>query len=116
MDSSNWGELPWVRETNNVTDRYAVAVTKDDVIVGYLPKKYSKIVSLFIKRGGSISCKVIGRRCYSRDLPQGGVEIPCKLILLGKSYDIKKNVNHRLRVLNLGGVYFTDWTMTCELD
>ena len=34
-------ELPCIRETNNVTNRYAVAVIKDDVIVGHLPKKYS---------------------------------------------------------------------------
>ena len=79
-------ELLGIRETNNVTDRYAIAVIKDDVIIGYLPKTYSKIFSLFIRCGGSISCKVIGRCHYSRDLPQGGLEIPCKLILLGTLY------------------------------
>ena len=89
-------ELPCRRETNNVTDRYSVAVIKDDAIVGHLPKKYSKIFSLFIRRGGSITCKVIERRHYSRDLPQEGLEIPCKLILLGKSDDIK-NVNKLIK-------------------
>ena len=77
-------ELPCSRETNNITDRSSVAVIKDDAIVGHLPKKYSKIFSLFIRHGGSITCRVIGRRHYSRDLPQGSLEIPCKLILLDK--------------------------------
>ena len=82
-------ELPCRRETNNVIDCYLVAVIKDDTIIGHLPKKYFKIFSLLIRCGGSITCKVIGRRRYSRDLPQGGLGIPCKLILLGKSDDIK---------------------------
>lgn len=89
-------ELPCIRETSNVTDRYSVAVTKDDVIVGHLPKKYSKIFLLFIRRSGAITCKVTGRHCYSRDLLQGGLEISCKLILLGKSDDIK-NVNKLIK-------------------
>ena len=89
-------ELSCRRQTNNVTDRYSVAVIKDDAIVGHLPKKYFKIFSLFIRRGRSITCKVIGRCHYSRDLPQGGLEIPCKLILLGKSDNIK-NVNKLIK-------------------
>ena len=35
------------REPTNVSDRYAVAVLKDDVTVGHLPRKVSKIFSLF---------------------------------------------------------------------
>ena len=41
-------------------------------------------------------CKVIRRHRYSRNLPQGGLEIPCKLILLGKPDDIK-NVNKPIK-------------------
>ena len=44
--------LPCHRETANVSDRYAVAVLKDDVVVGHLPKKFSKMFSLFLRRGG----------------------------------------------------------------
>ena len=27
---------------------------------------------------GTICCEVTGTRCYSEDLPRGGLEIPCK--------------------------------------
>ena len=36
-------------------DRYAVAVLKDKVIIEHLPKKISKVHSLFFKKGGSIT-------------------------------------------------------------
>ena len=46
--------LECCREINNLKDRYAVSVVKDDNIVGHLPKKLSTLRSLFIRRGGSI--------------------------------------------------------------
>ena len=33
----------------------------------------------FLRRGGTISCRVTGHRRYSADLAQGGMEIPCTL-------------------------------------
>ena len=39
-------------------DRYAVAVHRGNTIVGHLPRKISTMCSLFIRRGGSISCTV----------------------------------------------------------
>ena len=74
----------------NPSDRYAVAVLKDDVVVGHLPRHLSQILSLFLLKDGTIDCVVIGGRRYSSDLPQGGLEIPCKLIFNGKRDDIKK--------------------------
>ena len=60
-------------------------VVKDGATVGHLPRKISMLYSLFICRGGNIVCKIIGTRWqYSRDLPQGGLEIPCTLIFNGK--------------------------------
>ena len=35
--------------------------------------------SVFLRRGGTINCIVNGHRRYSEDLPQGGLEIPCRL-------------------------------------
>ena len=61
------------REPLNPRDRYTLAVMKNDVIIGHLPAKVSRICSIFLRRGGSITC-----RRYSADLPQGGMEIPCK--------------------------------------
>ena len=68
------------RDTSNTKDPYAVSVIKSGTgVVGHVPKKISTACSIFIRRGGSITCKVIGSRHYSRDLPQGGMEIPCLL-------------------------------------
>lgn len=44
--------------------------------IGHLPRKYSKVFSLFIRRGGIIICEITGRQRYSRDFVQGGMEIP----------------------------------------
>ena len=75
--------LQCVREEDNTEDntedRYAIAVMKDGVTVGHLPRRISTLSSLFIRRGGIIRCSVTGNRCYSRDLTQGGIEIPCNL-------------------------------------
>ena len=81
-------ELGCQRERGNATDMYAVAVIKDSTIVGHLPRKISKICALFIRRGGAIHCRVTGRRKYSTDLPQGGVEIPCLLLFVKKSKNL----------------------------
>jgi len=65
--------LPCRRELTNVTEFYALAMSDSGSIVGHLPRKYSKIFSLFIRHGGIISCEITGRQ---RDLVQGGMEIP----------------------------------------
>ena len=49
------------------------------IIVGHCPRKISSLCSIFIRRGGSITCQANGHRCYSQDLPQGGLEVPCIL-------------------------------------
>ena len=41
--------------------------------------------SLFLQRNGSIVCHVTGNKRYSKDLPQGGLEIPCVLTFKGES-------------------------------
>ena len=69
-------ELKCEREKNNAKDSYAVVVVSENVTVGHLPRIISRFSALFLKRQGKISCKVLGRRRYSVDLPQGGLEIP----------------------------------------
>ena len=55
-------ELEYSREVGNAKDRYAVSILRGSDIVGHLPQKISKVCSLFLLRGGTISCKVIGHR------------------------------------------------------
>ena len=70
------------REVSNVHDLFVVKITKDGTIVGHLPKKISSTCSLFIRKGGIIYCEVTDpNRRYSRDLVQGGLEIPCAITL-----------------------------------
>ena len=83
-------ELPCVRETDNHRDPFAVAVERSGVTVGHIPKKISSICSMFMRRGGMMNCRITGERRYSEDLSQGGLEVPCILLLRGAAKDIAK--------------------------
>ena len=48
------------REPTNARDRYAVAVIMDGTTIGHRPRKICKVCSVFLRRGGLISCKVTG--------------------------------------------------------
>ena len=78
------------REDENPRDRYAVAIKRSGNIVGHVPHNISTLCSLLLRRGGAIHCVVTGCRRYSRDLPQGGMKIPCKYHFVGNSTEIKK--------------------------
>ena len=77
-------------EPFNDGNRYAVAALKDDTIVGHIPRKISQICLLSLARCGAIVCTPTGGRRYSSDLPQGGLEIPCKLKFTGKWKEVQK--------------------------
>ena len=85
-------ELECQQERRNGADAYAVAVVHEGTVVGHVPRRISRICSLFIRRGGVICCCVTDRRRHSSDLPQGGLEIPCLLSFEGEAKDIKKLV------------------------
>ena len=68
-------------EDENASDRYAVAIKKGDETIGHVPRKISAACNLFLELGGSLRCIITDtHRQYSADLPQGGLEIPCKLV------------------------------------
>ena len=77
------------RELDNSEDRYAVAIRKDEDIIGHIPRKNSFLCSIFIRRGGVIRSLITGDRRYSHDLPQGGMEVPCRLVFSGVEKDLK---------------------------
>ena len=58
------------------------------VVVGHVPCFISPICSVFLRRGGTINCRVTGTRKYSSDLSQGELEIPC--LLYFKANDAKE--------------------------
>ena len=72
--------------SGNRHDPYTVATLSDGRVVGHMPRgKTSPVCSIFIRRGGSITCTVGDRRRYSADLEQGALEIPCKIKFLTSS-------------------------------
>jgi len=77
------------RKVRNSHDPLAVAVKKlfdgSNTIFGHVPRHISSLCSVFIRRGGSITCVVNGPRQYSLDLPQGGLELPRKLLFSAPS-------------------------------
>ena len=83
-------ELACKRELFNASDPFAVAVVKGATTVGHVPKKISTICSLFLRRNGTIRCRVTGARRYSADLPQGGLKIPCTWMFQGDSMIVTK--------------------------
>ena len=78
------------REEGNPRDRYALAIKKTRDTMGHVSHNISTVCSLFIRRGGAIFCMVTGWHRHSRDLPQGGIEIPCKYRFVGNGKEIKK--------------------------
>ena len=54
--------LTVAREAGNTEDGFAFAVTMDDIVVGHVPREFSKLCRHFLKHGGTIACEVTGRR------------------------------------------------------
>ena len=68
-----------------------MAVVISSTVVGHLPKKLSPMYSLFVRRGGVVRCCVAGRRRYSNDVPQGGLEIPCVFNIGQKVQELRES-------------------------
>ena len=83
-------ELPCQRENGNRADPFAVAVVKNGVTVGHIPRKISSVCSLFLRRNGVMTVLTTQRRRFSADLPQGGLEIPCVITFEGAGKEIQK--------------------------
>jgi len=54
--------LECFREVGNIHDPLAVAIRKDDSVVGHVPRAISAVCSSYICRGGLIFCSVSGSR------------------------------------------------------
>ena len=58
--------------------------------IGHVPRYMSTACSSFMRRGGSVYCTITERRRYSRDFPQGGMEVPGSFRLVGNGGELKK--------------------------
>ena len=54
------------------------------------PHKISGACALFLAKKWTIFCKVTNTHCFSKDLPQEGLKIPCKKMFRGKLRDVVK--------------------------
>ena len=58
-------------------------------MIGHVPRKISAACSHFVQRGGTLTCIITDFcRQYSADLPQDGLQIPCKLEFQSKDVDL----------------------------
>ena len=58
-----------------------IALKHKDVTVGHLPKLLSKITHFYLKHDGDLLVKImIGKKQFSKDLPQEGKELPALYI------------------------------------
>ena len=106
--------LPCKQERGNPHDPYAIAVTEGSVIVGHVPREISAVCSLFLQRTGTtLLCEVTGGKRYSADLPQGGLEIPCRFIFSGPNVAINK-VEKLLQCAPSSGL--NKWCKHCKKD
>ena len=79
------------QESGNANDPYAVAIKKGSEAVGHVPRKSSAASCYFCCLGGTIYCEITDdQQLYSSDLPQGGLEIPCKFIFRGDTKSVAK--------------------------
>jgi len=65
-----------VRDLGSIYDTFAVAVVKENTIVGHCPRKISVLCFIFIRRDGSITCQV---DWWKTIFIRFTLEIPCAL-------------------------------------
>ena len=62
-----------ITEDSNTHDRFAVALSAPGVgVIGHVPREFSRVVRHFLLHGGTLTCKVSGRRQRGK-----GLEVPC---------------------------------------
>ena len=100
-----------------IHDKFAVAlVNNDSLTVGHIPKFMSKLTYFFLKHGGHMKCEITGGKKYSKNLEQGGLEIPARLtekkpeLPLFRSTEESKTNQISFRALSI--LYITNFSQT----
>ena len=78
-------ELEVRTEDDNDHDQHAVAVVKDGVVIGHMPRLAAEVSWFFLKRGGSITCRITGNRKFGV-----GLEVPCMYVYSSCAKTVKK--------------------------
>ena len=72
-------------EDGNDHYKHAVAVIKEDTVVGHVPREFSRISWYFLQRGGFISVEIIRKRMFGK-----GLEVPCTYTFTGPKKIVEK--------------------------
>ena len=75
-------ELATVWKTANMHNRFAVVICKGTLTIGHVPAEISKVCWFFLRRGGTIKCRVSTDRHRRSPLEQDGLEVLCELIFV----------------------------------
>ena len=92
-------------ERKNPFDRYAIAAIKRlsgrlaDCTIGHLSREISRIIRLFLMRGGVVSVEIMDKNYRRSPLVQGGLEIPVKLIAEIDASEKNEAIMERLKQL-----------------
>ena len=88
------------KEISNPHDLYSVAVVhRKKGVVGHLPRTISRVSSSFIDKGSVIQVCITAKRQHS-ELPQGGLDLPCKISFSGPQNIVKKCIKVIRRAIN----------------
>ena len=61
--------------TSQSLGSFCYGTDKNGSIIAHLPRKISSTCAMFLQRGGRIDYEVLAAKCYSSDLPQGGLYV-----------------------------------------
>ena len=94
------GEVPSCKgKDGNIMDPYAIAIMKGLEIIRHVPCKISAACYLFIQKSGILTCIITdSNHQYSSDLLQGGLQIPCKLVLESHDAELMAKVRKLLQL------------------
>ena len=84
-------EIQWIHS-------YTVAIMKGSEIIGHVPRKISAACYLFIQKGRILTCIITdSNHQNSSDLPQGCLQIPCKLVFESDNVELMVKVRKLLQ-------------------
>ena len=82
----------FIQTEDNTFDRFTVAVLKDGVIVGHVPRELARICWYFLqKRHSTMICKITGPQKLS-EVEGKGLVVPCVYHFTSKSKHLQKLV------------------------
>ena len=89
-------ELICKHEVDNAHDEFAIAIIKDEMVVGHVPKQISKYFCRLLKSGGLIKVKVIGTPANTKKC---GIRVPCIYIVKGQQPFVQEIKNNFVCIL-----------------